>query len=122
MGRQGPDLDPLHARRSTVIGKTYGNMYCLFSRAGQASECSFVGILTPPFDLLSRESLRKMLFTAPALLSGGFMHTKSFLIFLQVFLLVISVSCNKMKKADDAAITTDVKAKMFSEPALKAAS
>ncbi len=50
------------------------------------------------------------------------MHTKRFLIFLQVFLLVISVSCNKMKKADDAAITTDVKAKMFSEPALKAAS
>jgi hypothetical protein len=31
-------------------------------------------------------------------------------------------SCNKMMKPDDAAITTDIKAKMFSEPLLKAAS
>jgi hypothetical protein len=30
-------------------------------------------------------------------------------------------SCGKMGKPDDAAITTDIKAKMFSEPALKAA-
>jgi hypothetical protein len=32
-----------------------------------------------------------------------------------------TVSCNKFGKPDDAAITTNIKAKMFSEPALKAA-
>jgi hypothetical protein len=50
------------------------------------------------------------------------MHVKRLLIFLQAFLLLASVSCNKIMKPDDAAITTDVKAKMFSEPALKSAS
>jgi hypothetical protein len=33
----------------------------------------------------------------------------------------LQASCGKMGKPDDAAITTDIKAKMFSEPALKAA-
>jgi len=33
----------------------------------------------------------------------------------------LQASCAKMGKPDDAAITTDIKAKMFSEPALKAA-
>jgi hypothetical protein len=34
---------------------------------------------------------------------------------------VVSASCGKMGKPDDAAITTDIKAKMFSEPSLKSA-
>jgi hypothetical protein len=50
------------------------------------------------------------------------MRTNRPLICLQVFLLLASASCNRMMKTDDDAITTDVKAKMFSEPALKAAS
>jgi BON domain len=49
------------------------------------------------------------------------MHIKRSLILLQVLVLLVSVSCNKLMKPDDAAITTDIKAKMFSEPALKAA-
>ena len=35
---------------------------------------------------------------------------------------VVSASCGKFGKPDDAAITTDIKAKMFSEPSLKSAS
>jgi BON domain-containing protein len=35
---------------------------------------------------------------------------------------VVSESCGKIGKPDDAAITTDIKAKMFSEPSLKSAS
>jgi BON domain len=35
---------------------------------------------------------------------------------------VVSASCGKIGKPDDAAITTDIKAKMFSEPSLKSAS
>jgi len=44
----------------------------------------------------------------------------SFIILCAVILGGVS-SCGKMGKPDDAAITTDIKAKMFSEPALKAA-
>jgi len=38
-----------------------------------------------------------------------------------VLLLTMSVSCSRIGKPSDEAITTDIKAKMFSEPALKAA-
>src|SRR5256885_9041282 len=38
-----------------------------------------------------------------------------------VLMLTMSVSCSRVGKPSDDAITTDVKAKMFSEPALKAA-
>src|SRR5256886_15618314 len=38
-----------------------------------------------------------------------------------VLALTMSVSCSRVGKPSDDAITTDVKAKMFSEPALKAA-
>ena len=45
--------------------------------------------------------------------------------FLRVFLSLLiagaAASCGKIGKPDDASITTDIKAKMFSEPALKAA-
>jgi hypothetical protein len=36
-------------------------------------------------------------------------------------LTLLSASCGKMGKPDDALITTDIKAKMFSEPSLKSA-
>ncbi len=36
-------------------------------------------------------------------------------------MLMMSVSCSRIGKPSDEAITTDIKAKMFSEPALKAA-
>ena len=49
------------------------------------------------------------------------MHTKRLLVLLQAFVLVFAVSCNKLGKPDDAAIATDIKAKMFSDPSLKAA-
>src|SRR5215467_5393876 len=42
-------------------------------------------------------------------------------IFLTLMTVITAASCGKMGKPDDAAITTDIKAKMFSEPALKAA-
>ena len=38
-----------------------------------------------------------------------------------VLMLTMSVSCSRIGKPSDDAITTDIKAKMFSEPALKAA-
>src|SRR5882762_4152416 len=38
-----------------------------------------------------------------------------------VLALTMSVSCSRLGKPSDEAITTDIKAKMFSEPALKAA-
>src|SRR6267143_5698831 len=38
-----------------------------------------------------------------------------------VLMLAMSVSCSRIGKPSDDAITTDIKAKMFSEPALKAA-
>src|SRR5438309_935763 len=38
-----------------------------------------------------------------------------------VLMLTMSVSCSRFGKPSDDAITTDIKAKMFSEPALKAA-
>lgn len=41
---------------------------------------------------------------------------------LLALLVVSSAACGKMGKPDDGAITTDIKAKMFSEPSLKAAS
>jgi BON domain len=41
---------------------------------------------------------------------------------LFIALSLVSTSCGKMGKPDDAAITTDIKAKMYSEPSLKAAS
>ena len=41
---------------------------------------------------------------------------------LFIGLTLLSASCGKMGKPDDAAITTDIKAKLFSEPSLKAAS
>jgi len=41
---------------------------------------------------------------------------------LTLILAISSSSCGKMGKPDDAAITTDIKAKMFSEPSLKSAS
>src|SRR6266478_444813 len=49
------------------------------------------------------------------------MQTKRLLVLLQAFVLLFAVSCNKLGKPDDAAITTDIKAKMFSDPSLKAA-
>jgi len=49
------------------------------------------------------------------------MRTKLLLVLLQAFVLLFAVSCNKLGKPDDAAITTDIKAKMFSDPSLKAA-
>jgi hypothetical protein len=49
------------------------------------------------------------------------MRTKRLLVLLQVFVLSFAVSCNRLGKPDDAAITTDIKAKMFSDPSLKAA-
>src|SRR6266436_8134131 len=49
------------------------------------------------------------------------MRTKRLLVLLQAFVLLFAVSCNKLGKPDDAAITTDIKAKMFSDPSLKAA-
>jgi len=45
----------------------------------------------------------------------------SALLLLAVLTGGLASSCNKMLKPDDAAITTDIKAKMFSEPSLKAA-
>jgi hypothetical protein len=38
-----------------------------------------------------------------------------------VLVSALGVSCNKLAKPDDGAITTDIKAEMFSEPALKSA-
>jgi BON domain len=49
------------------------------------------------------------------------MQSKRLLFLLQAFVLLFAVSCNKLGKPDDAAITTDIKAKMFSDPSLKAA-
>jgi len=49
------------------------------------------------------------------------MRTKRLLVLLQAFALLFAVSCNKLGKPDDVAITTDIKAKMFSDPSLKAA-
>ena len=40
---------------------------------------------------------------------------------LLIALTLVSASCGKMGKPDDAVITTDIKAKMFSEPSLKSA-
>jgi len=42
-------------------------------------------------------------------------------LFLTLLIVVTAASCGKFGKPDDAAITTDIKARMFSEPALKAA-
>src|SRR5438445_8636611 len=52
---------------------------------------------------------------------GGFMQSKRLLVLLPAIVLLFAVSCNKLGKPDDAAITTDIKAKMFSDPSLKAA-
>jgi len=49
------------------------------------------------------------------------MQSKRLLVLLQAFVLLFAVSCNKLGKPDDAAIATDIKAKMFSDPSLKAA-
>jgi hypothetical protein len=49
------------------------------------------------------------------------MQSKRLLLLVQAFVLLFAVSCNKLGKPDDAAITTDIKAKMFSDPSLKAA-
>ena len=49
------------------------------------------------------------------------MQSKRLLVLLQALVLLFAVSCNKLGKPDDAAITTDIKAKMFSDPSLKAA-
>lgn len=50
------------------------------------------------------------------------MQSNRCLVLLLTFVLLFAVSCNKLGKPDDAAITTDIKAKMFSDPSLKAAS
>jgi hypothetical protein len=49
------------------------------------------------------------------------MRTNPLLIFLLSFVLLFTVSCNNLGKPNDAAITTDIKAKMFSDASLKAA-
>ena len=49
------------------------------------------------------------------------MHTKRLLVLLPAFVLLFAVSCNKLGKPDDAAITADIKAKMFCDPLPKAA-
>src|SRR5262249_50246298 len=43
------------------------------------------------------------------------------LLLVNLLVLISVVSCGRVGRPDDAAITTDIKAKMFSEPALKAA-
>src|SRR5262245_50239934 len=57
---------------------------------------------------------------------GGFMlrNPVTRLILAGVLLLNLGLasSCNKLGRPDDAAISTDIKARMFSEPALKSAS
>lgn len=49
------------------------------------------------------------------------MRAKRIMIFLQGFILLFAISCNKLSRPDDNAITTDIKAKMFSDPSLKTA-
>jgi len=49
------------------------------------------------------------------------MHKNKIGVLALVLMLTMSVSCSRIGKPSDDAITTDIKAKMFSEPALKAA-
>ncbi len=49
------------------------------------------------------------------------MRTNRLPVLLLTFALLFAVSCNKLGKPNDAEITTDIKAKMFSDPSLKAA-
>ncbi|HSC44979.1 MAG TPA: BON domain-containing protein [Candidatus Acidoferrum sp.] len=48
-------------------------------------------------------------------------RARSFFLFL-ILTVTLATSCGKFAKTDDAAITTDIKAKMFSDPSLKSAS
>ena len=47
-------------------------------------------------------------------------RSSSFLLTL-ILAATLAASCGKLGKTDDAAITTDIKAKMFSDPSLKSA-
>lgn len=49
------------------------------------------------------------------------MRAKRIVILLQACVLLFAISCNRLSKPDDNAITTDIKAKMFSDPSLKTA-
>src|SRR6266702_7668854 len=49
------------------------------------------------------------------------MRTNRLPVLLLTFALLFAISCNRLGKPDDVAITTDIKAKMFSDPSLKAA-
>jgi outer membrane lipoprotein SlyB len=49
------------------------------------------------------------------------MRAKQIVILLQAGVLLFAISCNRLSKPDDNATTTDIKAKMFSDPSLKTA-